>query len=591
VNGQREGERASMRQPLVIRRGRYELVLPLGEGRLTRVYLAVADGATAPVVVKRLRPELAQQAQLCANFTAAAHLGMRLHHPQIAKTHEVFSEGDEQLVAMEYLEGHTLLDLVRRVGRARMPLEEHLYVLSLALAGLAHCHALIGPDGRPNGGNHREASASNIVITYDGAVKLVDFALQEVQGPVPGVRMRGGQGIGPFAPEQLCGLPLDARCDVFAMGVLLWEALARRPRAVGDDPAALIAARVAGSEPGPEALPPGLPRELVEICARATELDPAGRFATPAEMAVALDRVRAGFSRSVGAADLALLVSRNFKLDRDALRRRINQHLEDSRAAIRLRTPPVLLVATPPPKRPSRELTVPGVVPGWFEDSGAHAHAPESASDDHLPAVPVPGRRLGLALFGIAAAAVVATVISFVPKRDAPAERADLAAGSARPLQIEPAAPPSAPPPVAVDRVVDRGGDRAGGHAVPPAVRPPAGTEVMVVSATLPKPAAATKQAEAATAATATTTTTTTTPATATARARAKRASAAPGSSLATSADLVRTTPVPLLDMHGGLLSVPRPPAQGAPPSFAETPGRGPSAPARRQLDEQDPYR
>jgi serine/threonine-protein kinase len=546
-----------MRQPLVIRRGRYDLILPLGEGRMTRVYLAEsADPANPAVkslcVVKRLRPELAQHPRIAADFSGAAHLGTRLRHPRIAETYEVFTEGGEQLFAMEYLEGQTLAELLRRVGRERMPVEEHLYVLCQALEGLAHCHGFLGPDGRPCGGNHREANATNVFVTYDGQVKLVDFALSEHLPSGLATRDEVHKGIGPFAPEQLCGLAVDARSDVFAMGILLWEALARRPRAVGDDRAALIAARVAGSEPGLEALPPGLPRELIDICARATELDPAGRYAHPGELLAALERVRQSFPRVAGPAEVGTLVARTFQMDRDALCRRINQHLEDCRSPVRINTPPAL---TPEPNLPSsdREVTVPGRIPARGRTPRDSFPGFGALSSEEIPLVPARSRvqRLGLPLLGLGAAALLVGGVWFARKDEAPAPVADKAHG--------PGWEPLARPQVALDR--DNVRDNV------PTVVPTRGrkeSELPTAQLPPPVPVAETSVARILPP-----------------RPRARRAANSP--------ELTRSTPVPLIDASGALLSVPRT-AVHPPPMPSAEPGRGTSSP-RRQLDEQDPYK
>jgi serine/threonine protein kinase len=565
-----------MRQPLLIRRGHYDLLLPLGEGRLTRVYLAVADGSHRPVVVKRLRPELARDPQLCADFLAAAHIGMHLRHPQIATTLEVFTEGEEQLFAMEYLEGQTLADLLRRVGRARMPLEEHLWVLSQALAGLDHCYSLVDDHGHPRGGRHREVSPYNIFITYAGEVKLMDFGLAGTPEAPVGARHGSHLDIGPFAPEQLCDMPVDERSDVFAMGILLWEALARQPRAVGEDRAALIAARVAGSEPGLEALAPGLPRALIDICARATELDPAGRFATVAELRGALEYFRAGLARAVGAPELKSLIGRNFQLDRDALRLRINQHLEDARSHVRIKTPSTV---TPlPPHSSDGDVTAPGIVPkGWFVDTLEGSH-------EDLPATPREGllwRRAGLGLVALAAAAVLLVYAAVRRTHQTTVSVVDRGEAHAGP-SWEPTPAPVAPAPLAL------------GPSVALAARAPeAALPVALDRAQLPRAAGRAAQPDRSVAGAGPTLAPTgrvvapVMHVTASARARRRSASLA----LPPPAEISRRAPVPLLDARGGLMSLPHPPLQ--PPRLApsEEIGRPATSPARRQLDEQDPYR
>jgi serine/threonine-protein kinase len=125
--------------------GRYELLTQLGEGGMARVYLAVSRGPVGfnkLVVVKQMRPELASDAEFLGMFSEEARIALRLHHPNIVQTYEIFEEEGHHLMAMEYLDGQSLADLLRRVGRENMPLEEHLWILTQVLAALHHAHEM-----------------------------------------------------------------------------------------------------------------------------------------------------------------------------------------------------------------------------------------------------------------------------------------------------------------------------------------------------------------------------------------------------------------------------------------------------------------
>src|SRR4051812_23746080 len=132
-----------MTQAAPIRIGRYELVTLLGQGGMARVYLAVSRGPVGfnkLVVVKQVRPELAWDQEFITMFFDEARIAARLNHPNVVGTYEILQEGEQYLLVMEYLEGHSLAELLQRVGRLRVPIEEHLWVLTQVLAGLHYGH-------------------------------------------------------------------------------------------------------------------------------------------------------------------------------------------------------------------------------------------------------------------------------------------------------------------------------------------------------------------------------------------------------------------------------------------------------------------
>jgi eukaryotic-like serine/threonine-protein kinase len=320
-----------MNQGMPAHAGRYELLSLLGEGGMARAYLAVARGQAGfdkLVVVKRIRPELASDQEFLGMFLDESRIAVRLHHPNVVHTHEVFEDEGQHVLVLEYLEGHTLAELLRRVGRAQMPLEEHLWVLCQVLAGLHHAHQLADYDGQPLGIIHRDVSPSNVFITYDGAVKLMDFGIAKAAGAVSSTErgtVKGKLGYG--APEQFRAGTVDARADVYSVGVMLWEALARRRRKTAETRPAIIEARVAGQEPKIREVCPDAPLTLAELCDRATALDPRHRPPTAAALQFQLERYLAGAARQAGRVELGELVSRLFRNERLTMLRRIEQQL------------------------------------------------------------------------------------------------------------------------------------------------------------------------------------------------------------------------------------------------------------------------
>src|SRR6185369_12673616 len=138
-------------QALPKRIGRYEAFLQIGAGGMARVYLAVQRGQAGQkaelVVVKILRPEVIEDEHVLALFTDEARIAMRLEHPNVIRTREVIAGPPDYLLAMDFQDGRSLLDVVSRLGREAVPLDEHIHVLSKVLAGLAYAHELTDDHG------------------------------------------------------------------------------------------------------------------------------------------------------------------------------------------------------------------------------------------------------------------------------------------------------------------------------------------------------------------------------------------------------------------------------------------------------------
>jgi len=218
-------------QALPKRIGRYEAFLQIGAGGMARVYLAVQRGQLGQkpelVVVKLLRPEVLEDEHALALFTDEARIAMRLDHPNVIRTREVIAEPPDYLLAMDFHNGRSLLDVVNRIGRPAVPLDEHIYILCRVLAGLSYAHELQDENGRPFGIVHRDVSPANVLVSYSGEVKLLDFGIAKATGSLVATRDGVVRGkLGYAAPEQCLGRPADPRSDVYAVGVMLWEAIA-----------------------------------------------------------------------------------------------------------------------------------------------------------------------------------------------------------------------------------------------------------------------------------------------------------------------------------------------------------------------------
>jgi serine/threonine-protein kinase len=269
--------------------GRYTLFDFIGKGGMAEIYLARAKtelGATRHAVVKVILPELAERKEFADMLVAEAKLAAKLSHANVVQVLDLGREDNQLYIAMEYVEGFDLAALLRRCSRekVRLPIEYALHVVMEALAGLDHAHK--------QGIVHRDVSPSNVLVSFEGEVKVCDFGIARANTLAQGAALLADEAIkgkaGYMSPEQARGEEVDARSDVFAAGILLWELVqGRRMYRVADaenkNQALLQLARAADV---PTLESRGLPNEekLFDVVRRALEKDPADRFASASAM-------------------------------------------------------------------------------------------------------------------------------------------------------------------------------------------------------------------------------------------------------------------------------------------------------------------
>ena len=261
----------------------YRPLQELGEGGMARIFLACGVGAggfTKLVVLKMLRRQLAQDPVIRQMFQAEARLSARLNHPNLVQVHEVV-EADVPFLVMEYLDGKPMSSI--RVGEA-VNQRMMLTIISEALIGLHHAHDLCDFDGKPLNIVHRDVSPHNIFITYDGAVKVLDFGIAKAASVASHTETGEIKGkLTYMAPEQLLGATLDRRADIFSMGCMIWEA-GVGARMWDEVPEARVMHMLAtGDIPRPRDR--GLvDDELERIILKATAAKPEDRYSTALEL-------------------------------------------------------------------------------------------------------------------------------------------------------------------------------------------------------------------------------------------------------------------------------------------------------------------
>lgn len=315
--------------------GKYRPIAELGQGGTANVYLAVARGPSdfnKLVVLKFLKHELASEAEFHNMFMSEARLAARLNHPNVVQTNEVFEVDGQPVIVMEYLEGQPLSRIVARArdpehGGQGLPLLVHLRILIDALSGLHYSHELTDYDGTPLCVVHRDVTPQNVFVSYDGRVCVLDFGIAKLTGAHEtqthtGV-VKGKLRYMPY--EQLMGSRVDRRADIFAIGVMLWEAATGKKMWEGVADPAVVHKVATGQITPPRKVNPDVPDELERIIMKALAHDREHRHATAAELQAELEAFadrRLPSSREVGK-----LVSDMFAEQRRKMRALIEQQL------------------------------------------------------------------------------------------------------------------------------------------------------------------------------------------------------------------------------------------------------------------------
>jgi serine/threonine protein kinase len=278
-----------------LRIGKYEVISHLATGGMAQIYLARQSGLGSferHVVLKTILRERAQDQRFVTMFLDEAKLAATLNHQNVAQVYEVDQADGAYFMAMEYVHGENtraLLETTIRRGWT-IPLELAVMIISGAAAGLHHAHERRGKNGQPLHIVHRDVSPANIMVGYDGSVKVLDFGIAKAEERATqtiGGTIKGKYGY--MSPEQCKGKPIDRRSDIFALGIVLYELTTLRRAFKGKDDFETMKRIVAGDLVLPSTVVPGFPRELEAIILTALANDPGARFQTAQELIEALD--------------------------------------------------------------------------------------------------------------------------------------------------------------------------------------------------------------------------------------------------------------------------------------------------------------
>jgi eukaryotic-like serine/threonine-protein kinase len=271
--------------------GRYAVTARLAHGGMATVYLAMDTRLDRQVALKVMHAELARDDEFVRRFIGEAKSVARLSHQNVVAVFDQGSDGPFLYLAMEYVPGRTLKELLRE--RGRFTPAAALDIMTGVLDGLAAAHA--------SGIVHRDVKPENVLLTADGRLKVADFGLARAQAAAG--QTRAGLLIGTVAylpPEQVTGEATGPRSDVYSAGVVLFELLTGRQAFTGDTPIAVAYQHVNTDVPAPSSLVPGIPPAVDQLVLAATSRDPALRPADAGEFARAVRRVREGMGEPGG---------------------------------------------------------------------------------------------------------------------------------------------------------------------------------------------------------------------------------------------------------------------------------------------------
>ncbi|MGC4093853.1 MAG: serine/threonine-protein kinase [Polyangiaceae bacterium] len=448
---------------------RYRPLCRLGRGGMAEVFLAsweVAPNVSRPVVIKRLHTHLSDDAIAGQMFVDEARLSCRLEHPNVVRTFEAGVIEGSCCIVMEYLEGQPLHRVLRRCcEQGSLSMGAAVTIALSVLDALSYAHAARDYQGNPLEIVHRDISPHNVFVTSDGVVKVLDFGIAKAkshEGETATGLVKGK--VGYIAPEQALAVEVDARTDLFATGVVLWEALTGSRLFKGANDVATLNLTLRGPISRPSEHRPEIPQELDAIVMRALERDPARRYASAEAMQRELRRFADATGLYADVGEMAALMGELFAEDLFEERRLVAGCLRESESV-----PPSASY-----RQPESTSAVVLSPPVLATASGVSRAVAEMRGGQRLAS------RIGLVALGLAIGFVAVLLPRYVRTAEAPASSAAKSvAATPQPVTPQPAVASVPPVAAAADAVAPAAVAEAAPQpphyeAVPPRVKPAA---------------------------------------------------------------------------------------------------------------------
>ncbi len=278
--------------------GRYEFLVPIAQGGMAAVWAARQRGSRGfkkTVAVKTMLPSISDDVRFEQMFLDEARIASRIRHPNVVEILDLGEQDDVLYLVMEWVDGEPLGALRRAaLEQGRFPLAHAVRIIAEVCAGLHAAHELCDEEGRSIGLVHRDISPQNVMVGYDGVVKVLDFGVAKSAGRTSETTSAGQvKGKPPYmSPEQALGKAVDRRTDLFALGIILYQLTTGRHPLRGENDIATLH-NIVSERPilPPMVFDPDFPLELDRVIMKALSREPDERFQTAREFEIALDKV------------------------------------------------------------------------------------------------------------------------------------------------------------------------------------------------------------------------------------------------------------------------------------------------------------
>lgn len=387
--------------------GQYELIEPIATGGMAEVYKARmrgVEGFQKIVAIKRILPHLTDNDEFVTMFIDEAKLAAQLQHPNIIHIYDLGKIERSYYIAMEYIDGKDLRSILRTLDESgqRMPLGLALFIGSRLAAALDYAHRKKDLQGRAMALVHRDVSPQNVLISFDGDIKLCDFGIAKAASKASHTRAGALKGkLQYMSPEQAWGKGIDHRSDIFSLGLVLYEMVTGLKAFAGDSELSILEQVRSPRLTPPNLVDPAVPADVADVIMQALREDREQRFQTAAELAAALDGLLQGIRPAPTASELGRFLARLTGREKPA---------EVAAAPAAAPTPQPPAPTTPPPPARAEVKPPPAAAP-------APAPAPPKPVVMPLPeesGVTPPPRKLPVGLVAGGAAAVLAVVLAVV---------------------------------------------------------------------------------------------------------------------------------------------------------------------------------
>jgi eukaryotic-like serine/threonine-protein kinase len=350
--------------------GNYRLIDRIAVGGMAEIFLAHqvdASGEETPIVIKRIRPHLSKHAAFVKMFLNEARLAAQLNHPNIVQIHDLGKIVDSYFIAMEYVSGR---DMRRVVPKAEslgipFPMVYALKIASCVCAGLHYAHTKKDRYGSPLNIVHRDVTPENIVVAFDGSVKVLDFGIAKAANQVEETRSGEIKGkLSYLSPEQCLGRPLDCRSDIFSLGTVLYEWLTGFKLFTGDSDVAVMRSITEAKIYAPSYFREDLPERVEAILMRALARDRERRYQTALDMQRDLDAFLESYDFTPSPLHLANFVKQLFEDERpQELKRLSTRQSSAPTSEMALEVAEVVANVDGPPTEAMRLDDLPGTEP------------------------------------------------------------------------------------------------------------------------------------------------------------------------------------------------------------------------------------